>query len=299
MLPALLLTGLALVLAGLAPRAMARLTALRRSPGPALVLWQSMGLSAVLSALFAGPAAVLWLTAGQGGDVLDRMRSHPLATAVAVGLSLLMVGQLLWSGHTVGTGLRDLRRRHRELVDVLADELPTDLPARVRVLPHPSPTAYCLPGLRGTVVLSSGALATLSEAEVRAVLAHERAHLHARHDLVLEFFSVLHHAVPAPVRSPEAMAEVQLLVEALADRSALRQTGAGPLARALAAMLGAPHPDASLASGAPAGQTSVRLGLIAAAADPAPWRAAGLLAASALVLMAPWALLTWALTASV
>lgn len=299
MLPALLLAGLALVLAGVAPRAMARVTALRRSPGPALVLWQSMGLSAVLSALFAGPAAVLWLTAGEAGDALDRMTSHPLATGVAVGLSLVMLGRLLWSGHTVGTGLRDLRRRHRELVEVLADDPPTELPATVRVLPHPSPTAYCLPGGHGTVVLSRGALATLARAEVDAVLAHERAHLKARHDLVLEFFSVLHHAVPAPLRSPAAMAEVQLLVEALADRAAIRGTGARPLARALAAMRGGPHPEASLASGAPAGQTSVRLGLIAAAADPAPWRGAGLLALSAVVLLAPWVLLTSAVAASV
>jgi len=40
-----------------------------------------------------------------------------------------------------------------------------------------------------------------------------------RHDLVLEFFTVVHHAVPAPVRCEAALAETHLLVEALADRT--------------------------------------------------------------------------------
>ena len=45
------------------------------------------------------------------------------------------------------------------------------------------PTAW--PGFHSRVVVSSGAIEALSDDELAAVLAHERAHLHARHDLVL------------------------------------------------------------------------------------------------------------------
>ena len=41
--------------------------------------------------------------------------------------------------------------------------------------------------------------------ELAAVLAHERAHLRHRHDLVLEFFTVLHTAAPPRLRSAAAL----------------------------------------------------------------------------------------------
>lgn len=50
---------------------------------------------------------------------------------------------------------------------------------------HPSPAAYCLPGLRPRVVVTRGALSAPTGAEVAAVLGHERAHATGRHDLVV------------------------------------------------------------------------------------------------------------------
>ena len=63
------------------------------------------------------------------------------------------------------------------------------------------------------------------------MLAHERAHLRARHDLILEFFTVVHEAVPAFVRSDAALREVTLLIEVLADRAAVRATSVLATAR--------------------------------------------------------------------
>ena len=64
--------------------------------------------------------------------------------------------------------------------------------AGVEVLEHDLPLAYCVPGLGANrVVVSAGALGRLSGDEFHAVLAHERAHLAARHDLVLEAFTLL------------------------------------------------------------------------------------------------------------
>lgn len=202
-------------------------------------MWQSVSAAAVLAALGVAVVAVA------RGDT-------PWAGLAGAGFGALVLVRVLVSGHRVGTSLRADRRRHRQLVDALGDH--TAYPgngAPVRVLAHPTPTAYCLPGLRQRVVLSEGTLAALPPDELAAVLAHERAHLVARHDLVVEFFTVLHRAAPGWLRAPAALREVRLLVEVLADRAARRATGAVPLARALVTLAGGSQPGAALGAGAP------------------------------------------------
>ena len=161
------------------------------------------------------------------------------------------------------------------------------LPGSVRVLEHPTPTAYCVPGLRQRVVLSRGTIDALPADQLAAVLAHERAHLRARHDLVLECFPVVHTTVPDAVRSDAGMREVNLLVELLADRAAVRAVGAPPLARALVALARGRRPGATLGSVG----TTIRSRLELLAAPPAsPWRSTVVYVASAVVLAAPLAL---------
>ena len=186
---------LALLLAWPVPRVMADLTAFRRAPRPALVVWQASAIAAVLAALATAPAAVAYLRRE------DRIIDSSVVIVLAVLVSGLMLGRLLLSGHRVGTNLRAVRSKHRELVDVLALEAFPGSEAHVRLLEHPTPTAYCLPGTKRRVVLTQGTIDTLPPPELEAVLAHERAHLAARHDLVLEFFTVAHEAVPRFVRS--------------------------------------------------------------------------------------------------
>ena len=215
---------------GPAPRAMARLKGFRRAPREALLVWQAVSLAGSGRRAGGGAGRALSTTLPTGALVL------------AVVFSAAMLGRLLWSGHTIGTRLRAQRREHRTLVDALG----TDTGDHVRVLAHPTPTAYCLPGLRRRVVLTEGTLAALPPEELAAVMAHERAHLRARHDLVLELFTVLHRAVPARLRSAAALREVHLLIEVLADRAARRAAGPVPLARALAALASGSHPDTAL-----------------------------------------------------
>jgi Zn-dependent protease with chaperone function len=111
------------------------------------------------------------------------------------------------------------------------------------------PLAYCLPGVRSRVVVSEGALTALTGDEVAAILTHERAHLRARHDLVLEAFTAVHAAFPRLVRSANALRSVQLLVELLADDAAVRAAGRAPLARALVACASGRAPSGALAIG--------------------------------------------------
>lgn len=257
---------------------MARCKALRLAPRESLFVWQCLSLAAVVSALAMAPAGIAVTTL------------PAWATLLALTCSGAMLARLLWSGHRTGTRLRAGRRRHLTLVDALG----THAGADVRVLDHPTPTAYCLPGLRHRVVLTQGALRVLPPDQLDAVLAHERAHLRGRHDLVLEFFQVLHGAVPSWLRAPGALREVRLLVEVLADRSARREAGPVALAHALVTLARSRHPDAALAAGDDSVATRDRMRLLSEPEAGAPLRLA-LVAFGAAVLLAPVALLAVAL----
>jgi len=278
------LGGLAVLLAGPVPAWLARVPLTRRTPRSAMVLWQAVALAAVLSALGAGLAL-----AGDRALQRDPAVESWAVAVVALGVTGLVVGRLLLSGHRTGRRLRSLRRRHRELVDLVArrDEA---LGAGARVLDHEVPVAYCVPGLPGgRVVVSAGAVARLGPHELAAVVAHERAHLRARHDLVLEAFRVLHDAFPRWVSSGRALAEVRLLVEVLADAAAARSCGRGPLARALLTLgqgRAVTEPDVTL--GAAETHLQVR-GVLIAEARPHPVQAVVLLALAGGLLVLPTA----------
>jgi len=232
---------LALTLAGPSPRLLTRLPRLRTVPRSAMVLWQATALAAVLAAIGAGLSLTTTSALGDDPSAVDRA-----VAAFALGVTLVVAGRLLWKAHQVGTRLRSARRRQRDLLDVLAEHA-----HGVRVLPHETPMAYCIPGLRPRVVLTAATLTTLEPDELDAVLNHEYGHLRARHDLVLEAFTVLHEAFPRWVSSRAALDEVALLIEVLADRAAVRRVGRRPLARALVALAGAPAPDAALSASGP------------------------------------------------
>lgn len=281
MIPALLLV-VTVVLAYPVPRAMAHWQRYRRAPRAALVVWQAVSAAAVLAALAAPVALIPEFVEGD----IEVPRHLPLLAAVG-GVSGLIIGRLVVSGHVVGTRLRSLRRQHRELVDIIA----THQDKRTRVLAHPTPTAYCLPGRNARVILTEGTLAALPPEQLRAVLEHERAHLRGRHDLVLEYFTVIHEAVPAFMRCHEAMAEVRLLIEALADRRAVRTVGAPATAHALVALAQARAPEAAMGAGG--GGAPTRLRLLAAGPAPVSMRAV-MYAYAACLLALPLVLLTTA-----
>ncbi|HSO64510.1 MAG TPA: M56 family metallopeptidase, partial [Ornithinibacter sp.] len=202
----IVLAWLAVLLTWVAPGLMARQRRFRRAPRAGLVAWQAVTLGGILAALAAAPAAVPSL-----GSAEDSVMAHPSWLLAAVVVSGAVLVRLLWAAHDVGTTLRRLRDEQRQLVDIVAAH---DRGGRVRVLRHPTPTAYCIPGRGSRVVLSQGVLDALPDDQLDAVIAHEEAHLRGRHDLLLEFFSVAHAAVPGPLRSETALSEVRLLVEA-------------------------------------------------------------------------------------
>ena len=257
-------TILAVMLVGPVPALLSRAKWPLRAPRAAMVLWQAVAVAAVLSAFSAGIAIAsrLFLPGPDGRPTATPIAGigrlgWPLWTLdVAVfALTLLIGARLAMAVVRVAIATRRRRAHHRMLVDLLGvapDAVFATACARerdLRVLEVAQPLAYCLPGVRSRVVVSEGALDSLTETEVAAILSHERAHLRARHDLVLEAFTAAHAAFPRFVRSASALDAVQLLVALLADDAAVRVAGRAPLARALVACASGRTPVGALAAG--------------------------------------------------
>jgi Zn-dependent protease with chaperone function len=206
----------------------------RRSPATAILLWQALGLAGGLAAVGAFFAVGVY---SHGNGVVGGLltvarrlangqlvsRQPPLIalaqlTCLAAGITLLAV--LWWVLIMAFAAVLHARRRQRELLALLAHGDPKAPGALV--VDHPAAAAYCLPGIRSKIVVSVGTLDLLAPAELAAVLAHERAHLRARHDLVLIPFTSLRRAFPRSRMITQAHRTVALLVEMMADDHALR-----------------------------------------------------------------------------
>ncbi len=233
---------LAAVAAGSIPAASALASARwpGRAPAAAILLWQALGLGWGLAAV--GALAGLGADPGQAGALPGGVAGAALAVAsrvirggafrppapgpladlrlvsVAAGLVLLML--LCWVLVAASAAVLRARRRQRELLSLLAHGDPK-VPGAL-VLDHPAAAAYCVPGLRSRIVISAGTLELLDQAELAAVLAHERAHLRERHDLVLLPFTALLRVFRWSAVARRAEGAVALLVEMLADDHALR-----------------------------------------------------------------------------
>ncbi|PZG04751.1 M56 family metallopeptidase [Nonomuraea aridisoli] len=209
-----------------------------RAPRLAIILWQSLGVSwglATTGAMLAyavqpyGTGVLHGLIAFAGGEAPAQAWDPLHVLALITGLTALAV--LIAVLLTAGVQTLRARRRHRMLLRIIAHDDP-GVPG-VRVLAHPGAAAYCVPGLRSQVVVSEGALKLLSEDELKAVLAHEAAHVRERHDLVLLPFAALRRALPWSKVVADAQAQVELLIEMAADDRARRYCSPRRLATAL------------------------------------------------------------------
>ena len=243
-----------LLLARAVPPRLAGASWAPRCPGQALLLWQAVGLAVgllaielavTLALLPAGPTHAQALSALATGAVT----SMPVWSGVALAVGVLLLLRLLTVLLSSAVLTLRTRRRHRRLVDLVGTRNP--LLAGARVVEHDLPLAYCLPGLRPRVVLSSGVLALLRDDEVRAVLAHEAAHVDQRHDLVVLPFVALRATFPGVRGVRTAQREVAFLVEVLADDAATRRHAPDVLARALYKIGAAGVPAGGLGAGGP------------------------------------------------
>jgi Zn-dependent protease with chaperone function len=216
----------------------------RRSPAAAIVLWQAIGLGWGLAAV--GTLISLGTArqrSGVAGGALSQLASflegHAPASfgllaagrLICLAAGLVLLSLLVWVLLAASAAVLRARQRQRLLLSLLAHGDPK-VPGAL-VVDYPAAAAYCLPGLRSAIVISAGTLDLLDSHELAAVLAHERAHLRERHDLVLLPFIALLHGFRWSQAVQEAHRAVALLVEMHADDRALRHRPARELATAL------------------------------------------------------------------
>jgi Zn-dependent protease with chaperone function len=294
---------LAALLAWPVPALLGRAAWPRRDPLVALICWQAIGLAGGLSII----GALLVHGLAPWGHSLPEaawaaLTSRPAQQAVrgdhwvTLTLAAVLASELV--GVLVLSGVRTARarRRHRDLLELVVQPA-ADLPD-TRLLEHPAPVAFCIPGARPLLVLSSGMVAELDDDQLAAVVAHERAHLREHHHLLLLPFVAWEAALPVLPAAGRAHAAVRELVEMRADDVALTALS-GPaarrtLARAIVAAAegagGAGIPDGALAvTGSATGARVVRL-LDPPRPLPAVARGAALVCAGLLLLL-PTALL--------
>ena len=277
------LTLLAVALLGPVSHLLPRARWAAAEPRATLVLWQAVGLSAGLAVLGAAAAMAVaplsdtlfgafrvFATRVAAGEPTGGLGPfHTVLLLVAVVLTARLLGVLaLSTWRTVRA-----RGRHRRMVDLVGRPLRADLAATTAtgvgsvgdaaggapeiasaerqslVLDHPDPAAYCLPGGTPRVVLTSGAVELFDDEELAAVLAHERAHLAERHDLVVLPFAAWSKALPWLPAVRRSRAAVGRLVEMVADDRACAACDRAVLACALARFgVVSSAPDGALAA---------------------------------------------------
>jgi len=271
-----------------------------RAPRAAIALWQSIGLAGGLCAIGAGlSVAVARFDSGffQGlGDLVHEMTGrHPLAgisISEALGLTLAADVSFIIVGGLALTLIRTvhIRARHRRLLDLVGGVV-EQVPGTV-ILDHPRPTAYCLPGLRSRIVVSSGALCILDPSELAAVVSHEQCHARERHGLLMLPFASLAHLfswIPYSRRAPAAVAR---LIELAADDHAARRHDPLVLASALA-HIAATNCAPACAFGAGGGTVSARVQRLLVDSRTSRPIALATAALSAVIMAMPLGVLLW------
>jgi Zn-dependent protease with chaperone function len=117
---------------------------------------------------------------------------------------------------------------------------------------HCEPVAYCVAGRNPTIVLSTGAVDALDPAQLKAVLAHERAHLTGHHHRLLGLARIGRLVLPFLPLMRDADEQVTRLVEMHADDAAARAHDPRSLATALVVLATSASPARALRPRPPA-----------------------------------------------
>jgi bla regulator protein blaR1 len=235
----------AVLLGRLGPLAYRRDRWLARAPRLGATLLLSAGWS-VLTALF-----LAGLTVALPGTALSSGLSHLLGAcivrlraayvtpggAAVAGAGLTLSGAIAcraaWAVAHLARVRRAERRRQRSLV-ALSGTHAAELDAVI--IDHPEPAAYCLAGRPDTVILTSSAIVLLTAPQLAAVLAHEQAHLSAKHHRLLAAAAFAGRALPELPLLRELTGRVRGLLEMHADDLAARSHDPETLATALVAV---------------------------------------------------------------
>ena len=191
---------------------------------PRVATWLLTAATAALAACSTAALALLAASAAARAPLLAALGHYSprvLRTGDPVSVWTGLLAAVALAGVAVAVAAA-FRRRARALAESFrrAGRLPAD--GSVVVVPGPAIEAYALPGWPGRIVISGRLLSELDDNGRAALLAHEQAHLAARHHL---FATVARLAAAAnPLLLPLARA-VDYTIERWADESAARVTG--------------------------------------------------------------------------
>lgn len=246
MIVALILLGYAILLVGVVPRLLRGADWADRAPRLAIMAWQATTVSVVASVAMAGLALTV-PTVPVSGNLAEWLHSCVMAlreqyatpggaAAGATGavLALSVIGRTGWLLCAGASRTARERAGHRRVLDMVGWQ---DYKRGIVVLECDEAAVYCLPGLRNRTVVTTAALRSLDDRQLTAVLAHERAHLVERHDLVVAVSSAFAAAFPAVGLFRLAADETARLVELRADDVAALRTDRFTLAGALLAVV--------------------------------------------------------------
>ncbi|GGK74515.1 hypothetical protein Sme01_34030 [Sphaerisporangium melleum] len=246
------------------PRLLARGGWADRAPRLGIAMWHaacaSVLTSAVLAVLVAAiPASVVGhgladLFEACAALLSDATAVSPAGVLIALSSAGLVAGRLAYCAAAVLLKARRERREHSAMLGLLGRH---DSTLGAVVLDHTEPIAYCLPG-EGRTVITTGALRSLPPEEVAAVLAHEQAHLHGRHHLVVAVGEILCRAFPRVPLFQRARSEIARLIELQADDVAARRHARIHIASALVRLATGRVPAFSLGMGGENALTRVR-----------------------------------------
>jgi Zn-dependent protease with chaperone function len=256
------------------------------APRLAIVVWLALSASFVAAAVLAGlamavPFPLTWSMGAAGMTRAGYPAPGGVVTAAA-GL-LLAAAIVLRTGGCLASGLAQARRDRRAHAAFLAAAGRMDPALGAVILDQDAPAAYCLPGGRDLVVVSAGAVAVLQPRQLRAVLAHERAHLRGHHHALLTWACALGRALPMVPLLAEAGPRLAPLAEMAADDAAVRRHAPADLAAALVILARAGARAAALTASGTAAVTRIERLL----APPPRRRRPARLAAAAAALTLP------------
>lgn len=158
-----------------------------------------------------------------------------LGSIVLVGAGLLMCALVVLRLGRCLSRLRARSHEHANAARIIGR--PTGHP-NVVVVDADRPAAYCVVGRPNAIVVTSAAINSLGRLQLRAVLAHEDAHIAGRHHhilMVLRALAVTFPRLPLFVWAVDCVGE---LLEMCADDAAARRVGIHPLVTGLITLAG-------------------------------------------------------------
>ena len=271
-----------------------------RAPWTRLRPWlPALAVGSTVVLLAATPAPLLPIARGYAAlceryPTLALVTNHapPLPLALLLGLAAL---SLLAGGRAGAVGLLATLRFDRRLRRCAGPVPPRlarlggalAIATRLTSLAAPEPMACCYGFLRPRVAVTAGLFERLDDAELAAVLGHERQHLRRCDPLRYLLLDALTAAAFMFPAAPALRRRCEARIELAADRAALAIAPRGALAGALLAVLASPRAAAPGVAGLSA--TEARIAQLAGrpALPPIPARAvAASLGVAAVVVLA-------------